>query len=136
MPRFEGSDFSMELPEEYTDESTYAFAFPARGGFRPSVVVKTERLGGPVGLHEYSLQGLAQLPGLEMVSNSEQPYGRRCVYDWGEPGRRIRQVQRYLLLSDPPRVVTMTGTTLRDLYPQMEALFEAVFDSYRSLEKP
>lgn len=77
---------------------------------------------------------LAKLPGLEMVSNEETPYGRRCVYDWGDPERRIRQVQRYLLLANPARVVTLTGTTLRELYPQTEALFEAVFDSYRSLE--
>lgn len=134
MGRFQGSDFALELPEEYTDESTYAFAFPGRGGFRPSVVVKTERLGGVVALAEYARMALAKLPGLEMVSNEETPYGRRCVYDWGDPERRIRQVQRYLLLANPARVVTLTGTTLRELYPQTEALFEAVFDSYRSLE--
>lgn len=134
MGRFQGSDFALELPEEYTDESTYAFAFPGRGGFRPSVVVKTERLGGVVALAEYARMALAKLPGLEMVSNEETPYGRRCVYDWGDPERRIRQVQRYLLLANPAWVVTLTGTTLRELYPQTEALFEAVFDSYRSLE--
>ncbi len=133
MARFQGSDFAIELPEEYTDESTYAFAFPGRGGFRPSVVVKTERLRTAVELGEYARRALDTLPGLEMVLNEETAYGRRCVYDWGDAGRRIRQVQRHILLADPARVVTMTGTTLRELYPQTEAMFEAIFDSYRSL---
>ena len=133
MARFQGSDFAMELPEEHTDESTYAFAFPGRGGFRPSVVVKTARLRAPVELGEYALRALEALPGVEVILNEETAYGRRCVYDWGDAGRRTRQIQRHILLADPARVVTMTGTTLRELYPQTEAMIEAIFDSYRSL---
>ena len=141
MPRFAGSDFAIELPEEYTDESTYAFAFPGSGGFRPSVVVKTERLTVPVPLATFVLQQMekleAVLPRMEVVTNEAMLYGtfpaRRCVYDWGDPSRRVRQIQRHILLEGPARVVTLTGTALLELFPQTEALFEATFDSYRSL---
>ena len=54
MPEFRGNDFEIQLPDDYSDESSYAFALPARVDFRPSVVVKTELLATGAGRREES----------------------------------------------------------------------------------
>jgi hypothetical protein len=139
MPTFHGSDFAIELPQESRDESTYAFTFPARSSFAPSVVIKTERLAHPTDLAVYVEQQLAKiqrlLPAVAVLSNSaerpDDPRMRTSVFDWGDPSRRLRQKQRYIQLSDPERVVTLTGTSLVDTFPETEALFDSVFASFR-----
>ncbi|MFN0101013.1 MAG: DcrB-related protein [Bryobacteraceae bacterium] len=141
MPTFQGSDFAIELANEYSDESTYAFAFPASGNFRPSVVVKTERLTAPVELPVYAAEQREKikgmLPGVEVIHVGTVRHGEFAaqvsVYDWGDAARRVRQVQRCILLENPARVVTLTGTALRETYAETEALFEAIFESYRAL---
>jgi hypothetical protein len=142
MPKFQGTDFAIGLPDDFTDESTYAFAFPGHGAFRPSVVVKSERLNAPVELPVFAVQQMDKisnmLPAVEVVQTLDAPHGdapaRTYVYDWGEPGGgRVRQIQRHILLDNPARVVTLTGTTLQELYPQTEALIVAVFDSFQPL---
>src|ERR1700676_1011418 len=118
MPAFKGSDFEIQLPVEFSDESTYAFAFPARLSFRPSVVVKTELLTQPVELPTYAAQQLekirAVLQDMLVVSSGPAEHGGLTaygsIYDWGEAARRVRQKQRYILLNDPLRVVTLTAT--------------------------
>ncbi len=141
---FHGTDFAIELPKDFRDESTYAFAFRARSGFSPSVVVKTERLAQPAELSVYVEQQLAKieqlLPAVTIVNNSRDPHGelvaRTSVYDWGEPQRRLRQKQRYIRLTDPDRVVTLTATCLLATFAETEALFDAVFSSFRPTPHP
>jgi hypothetical protein len=138
MSSFKGLDFEVELPAGCTDESTYAFALPARANFRPSVVIKTERLKQPTDLGGYVDRQLTEiakmLPDVRVVSNVGGNHGahpaRTSVYDWGEPARRVRQKQRYIMLKDPERVVTITGTHLVESFEQCEKLFDAVFNSF------
>jgi len=139
MPEFRGNDFEIELPADYSDESTYAFALPARADFRPSVVVKAERLAKPVELSAYAAEQLEKIQGLlpqvSLIGAGHAVHGEfeayTSIYDWGEPARRVRQKQRYILLSDPARVVTLTATNLRDHFAEAEALFDAIFLSFR-----
>jgi hypothetical protein len=137
MPKFLGSDFQIDLPAGATDESTYAFAFPARGNFRPSVTVKTHRLPGPVALESHVEEQLghirAALPDMNVVvrgAASEDGGAYEAVYDFGDPGQRVRQRQRYLLLPEPWRVVTLTATGLAEGFAEVASLFEAVFRSF------
>ena len=138
MPSFQGLDFEVELPAGCSDESTYAFALPARADFRPSVVIKTERLKEPTELGRYVDKQLTEiakmLPAVSVISNVADNRGanpsRTSVYDWGEPARRVRQKQRYIMLKDPARVVTITGTHLAEHFEQCEKLFDAVFSSF------
>ena len=137
MPTFLGSDFQLELPAGATDESTYAFAFPARGNFRPSVTVKTHRLPGPVALESHVDEQLghirAALPDVNVVvrgAASEDGRTYEAVYDFGDPGQRVRQRQRYVLVPDPWRVVTLTATGLAEGFAEIASLFEAVFRSF------
>jgi hypothetical protein len=138
MPTFKGTDFTIELPAEARDESTYAFAFRARSSFRPSVVVKTERLAAPTELPAYVEKQLGNiktvLPNVVVVSGAPVKHGGlsayTAVYDFGEESRRVRQKQRYILLQDPLRVVTLTGTSLKETFVETEPLFEAVFGSF------
>lgn len=135
MPRFQGTDFTIELPAGCSDESTYAFAFPSREDFRPSVVVKTERLSGPAELPVYAAEQLGRireaLPEVEVLEMA----GHRCVYEFGDAAQRIRQVQRYILREDPWRVVVLTATASQAGFAEVEALIEAVFDSFRCLPR-
>lgn len=139
MPEFRGNDFEIQLPDDYSDESSYAFALPARVDFRPSVVVKTELLAKPVELSNFAAEQLEKIGGLlpnvtrigagHAVHDDFAAY--TSVYDWGEPARRVRQKQRYILLNDPARVVTLTATNLRDHFAEAEALFDAIFASFK-----
>jgi hypothetical protein len=139
MPAFKGLDFEVELPAGCTDESTYAFALPARSDFRPSVVIKTERLKEQTELGSYVDKQIAEikkmLPAVSVISNVAGEHGanpaRTSVYDWGEPARRVRQKQRYIMLNEPARVVTITGTHLAEYFGQCEKLFDAVFSSFK-----
>jgi hypothetical protein len=143
MPEFRGNDFEIQLPDDYSDESSYAFALPARVDFRPSVVVKAERLAKPVELSNYAAQQLEKigglLPNVTLIGSGHAVHGEFAaytnVYDWGEPARRVRQKQRYILLNDPVRVVTLTATNLRDHFAQAEALFDAIFVSFKPAGK-
>lgn len=139
MPSFKGSDFEIELPTGCTDQSTYAFAFPARvGDFRPSVVVKTDRFAEPPELISHVEKQIEALKGalaeFNVVSKTPGKHGElpafTLVYDWGQAPKRVRQKQRYILLPEPARIVTMTATGLRDFFAQTEPLFDAVFRSY------
>jgi hypothetical protein len=141
MSTFRGTDFQIELPDEYRDESTYAFAFRSRSGFSPSVVVKTERLAQPSELSAYVEQQLDKikqlLPSVTVVSVASDRHGgaaaQTAIYDWGEARRRVRQKQRCILLSSPDRVVTLTATALLETFAETEALFDAVFRSFHSM---
>lgn len=141
MARFSGSDFVIQLPTGCSDESTYAFAFPSREEVRPSLVVKTERLARPVCLAEYVGQQLESLRGAlqNFIVVSSGPVegiefsAHDSVFDWGDATRRVRQKQRYILLEGPLRVVTLTATSLRDNFAQSEALFDAIFLSFKPI---
>lgn len=143
MAVFKGSDFEIELPSEFSDESTYAFAFPARVNFRPSMTVRTDRLGQPTELSIYVGQQLERikqmLPAVAIVSSGPETHGEHpafgSVYDWGEDERRVRQRQHYILLKEPLRVVTLTATGLRDTFVEAEALFNAIFLSFKPVKQ-
>jgi len=106
MPTFHGTDFAIELPADFRDESTYAFAFKARSDFSPSVVVKTERLARPVELSAYVDEQLAKiqqlLPAVAIVSITADPQGelpaRTSVYKFYQYWIRTddRDAVRYL----------------------------------------
>jgi len=138
MPKFRGSDFQIEIPHQCSDESTYAFAFPARENFRPSVVVKTERLAEPVALGAYAEKQLAtlkpMLPGFSVVASQAKPAAslpsHEATFDWVQNGRRVRQRQRYVALEAPARIVSITGSALAESFAEVEALFDAVMDSF------
>ncbi|MGZ5224339.1 MAG: DcrB-related protein [Burkholderiales bacterium] len=142
MPTFKGSYFSIELPADFSDESTYAFALPARANFRPSVVVKAERLTQPTELGAYVEQQLDKikkaLPHMNVLSVTPPKPGEAAVtsiYEFGEAAQRVRQKQRYVLLKDPARVVTLTATSSRDTFGQTEALFDAILRSFKPLDR-
>jgi len=143
MPKFKGTDFEIELPTEFTDESTYAFALRARADFRPSITVKTERLKDPTELPAYvekQLENIKKLlPDVAVVSGTPAKHGdfpaHISIYDWGDKARRVRQKQHYVLLRHPDRVVTLTGTSLRETFDQTEELFDAIFRSFKPIEQ-
>jgi hypothetical protein len=143
MPIVSGSYFSLDVPSGTTDESTYAYALPARANFRPSIVVKTERLAEPTPLGTYVQQQLEKikgvLPNVEIVSvtppGQGEPPAYTSVYDFGDATQRVRQKQRYMVLDDQVRIVTMTATCLRDTFAQTEAMFDAIFRSFKPLAR-
>lgn len=138
MPTFRGSDFLVELPDGFRDESTYAFTLPTRSKFQPSVVVKTERLAAPQPLPEYvkhQLDKIRQvLPEFTPIRSQPAQHGKlpaySATYEWGPPTQRVRQKQLYILLEEPARVVSLTSTHLSELFDQAEPLTDAIFRSF------
>lgn len=141
MPAFRANDFEIQLPADFSDESTYAFALPARANFRPSIVVKTERLTVPVDLSSYVAHQLAKirelLQDVSVIASGPAQHGGLAAftstYDWGERSRRIRQKQHYLLLDNPARIVTLTATSLCETFAEAETLFNAIFLSFKPI---
>jgi hypothetical protein len=141
MGTFAGSDFEIEVPVAFTDESTYVFAFPSRGAYRPSVAVKSIALGEDVALAAYAAEQLAAvrgvLPDVEVLTDEGVDHkgmaAHVTAYLFGEEGARMRQEQRYIRLAGKGRIVTLTATVLLELYPQAKALLDAVVETYRSL---
>ncbi len=140
MPVQLGNEFTLELPRQYSDESTYVLALEPRGGFRPSVVVKTEQPPAPVDLAVYAAEQRGKIREAfdDVVVLSVDPVvhgelaAEEWVYEWGPAAGRVRQVQRFVLLACGSRVVTLTGTALAESFDELATGFSATFSSYRS----
>lgn len=141
MPVQLGSEFTLELPLQYSDESTYVFAMEPRGGFRPSVVVKTEQRPAAIDLAVYAAEQRAKVrqafDDLEMLSFDTFLHGELAAeewtYEWGPAAQRVRQRQRYILLACGHRVATLTATASAATFDELAPVFFATFNSYRNL---
>lgn len=137
--KFQGSGFSVDIPEGALDVSSYAFVFPELGEFAPNLTIRFEP-GENVDLEE-RISDLREtlMSSLEnFVVVGEDPVRTRGpwkystqVYEYGQDEHRIRQKQLLLLVTQPTLTLyTVTGTDLAAGYLQSEPVFDEIIRSF------
>ncbi len=137
--KFQGSGFSIDVPEDAMDASSYAFVFPQLGDFSPNLTIRFES-GENVNLEERINAAREALMSStdDLVVIGEDPVRARGdwkystqVYEYGDAEHRVRQKQLVLLVSEPkPTLYTLTGTDLAVGFPQSEPVFDQIIRSF------
>lgn len=139
MAAYQTSAFQIELPEGFSDISTYAFVVP--GGspeFNRSIVIKMDRMQGDVDLMRYMIDQRSQVrrnaDRFEIISEWEGKHGRfnsvTTVFEWNPNAARIRQKQWYIHLPSRSAIWSLTATDLALRFTESEALFDRIADSF------
>ena len=140
MPKFQGSGFSVELPEEVMDASSYCFSFPEAGEFSPHLTIKFEQQTDKPDLNAYvSKQRVALRAGVEnfsVISELSKSRGSWdyviSVIEWGPDESRTRQKQFFVYVpGEIPRLFTLTGTDLAANFERSESLFDQVIRTFK-----
>ena len=139
MQSFQGSGFSVDLPEDATDASSYCFLFPDAGEYAPNLTIRCERPPDELDLNAYvNEQRQALETSVENLSVVNEISNKRgswtyivSIIEWGPDESRIRQKQTYVYVSEEiPRLFTLTGTDLAANFKQSEVLFNQVIKSF------
>ena len=139
---FQGSGFSLDLPDHTVDATAYVFMFPTESGdSMPSLSIRVERRRQSVDLLEYVQAQRepatgASSPPVRVVK--EKLYGHRerpyvvSLTDWGEGEATMRRKEIFLMV--PGEVTTiyrLTATELASKFAAAEALLDGVMRSFR-----
>lgn len=133
MSRFECPSFSLDLPPEARDVSTYCFVLPV-GRFHPSVTVKPDALRDDEPFDVYVRAQCEAMPrALAAFELREGPapvdeHTWRMVCEWGDDERRFRQVHRFVLRAR--RVFLLAGTVMADSPPELLAAVERALETF------
>lgn len=137
--KFQGSGFSVDLPEGAFDLSSYTFAFPELGNFSPNLTVQFEaaesvdlaaHVAGMRENYSSALDDLAVIGEVPVRSRGEWRYTTHVV-EWGPAENRIRQKQLFLWVPKPaPTLYTLTGTDLASGFERSEPVFDAIMRSF------
>jgi hypothetical protein len=138
MPKFQGSGFSLELPEGTIDASNYGFALPGTGGASPTLTISISKAGdSDVGAaFDQKTRSLGEaLTNFKVVKKGAFQRADReyivWVGEWGAEGARMKQKQVLMRLSGPaPRLFTITATDLAEHFAQTEPLFDNVIRTF------
>ena len=138
MPKFQGSGFSLELPDGTVDASNYGFALPGTGGANPTLMVSFSKADdsdlGAVFDEKTRLLD-ESLSDFKVVNKGAFQRADReyivWVGEWGEEGARMKQKQVLMRLSGPaPRMFTITATDFAEHFAQTEPLFDNVIRTF------
>jgi len=136
---FQGSGFSVELPDDASDASSYCFLFPNAGEYAPNLTIRCEQPPDELDLNGYvkeTRQALeASVDNFTVVNEISNTRGSWVyvvsIVEWGPDESRIRQKQTYVhVLGEVPRLFTLTGTDLAANFAQSDALFNQVMKSF------
>lgn len=138
--KFQGSGFTVELPEGTADTSSYAFVFPGIGSFSPNLTVRfdpAESLDLQAHVdsvrenYETALDDLAVVGNVPVRSRGEWLYAT-LVLEWGPADHRIRQKQLFLWVpGEAPTLYTLTGTDLASSFDKSEPVFDGIMRSFQ-----
>ena len=139
MPKFQGSGFSIVLPEAAIDASSYCFSFPQAGVLAPNLTIKSapqeERPDLRVLVEEQRKQLSASLDNLRVVSEVASQHESWdyivSVIEWGPEGGRMRQKQLLVFVpGEKPRLFTLVATDLAENVDNSEPLFDQIIKSF------
>lgn len=138
MPKFQGSGFSLELPDGTVDASNYGFALPGDGGANPTVTIRFATVENAdlekiFDEQKYSLE--QALTDFEVVSKGTFKRADReyivWIGEWGSAEARMKQKQVLMRVSgNVPRLFTITATDLARHFAQTEPLFDNVIRTF------
>jgi hypothetical protein len=137
---FQGSGFSVELPDDATDASSYCFVFPDTGEFSPSLTIRRDPSPDDLDLNAYvedltqALEGSSE--NLIIVNEISGKHGFWTyiisIIEWGPDESRVRQKRTFMKVpGEIPRLFTLTGTDLAENFDKSEPLFNQVIKSFK-----
>lgn len=138
MPKFQGSGFSIELPNGTVDASNYGFALPGVGGANPTLTINsTAAQQADLGtIFAEKQQALEQaLEDFKVSSHGLFKRGDReyivWIAEWGPAAARMKQKQVLMLVSgEAARLYTITANDLAEHFAQTEPLFDEVIRTF------
>lgn len=139
MPNFQGTGFTIELPDDCIDASTYTFVLPENNGFSATLNIRHESAVEVSNLKAHINVSLKALR--DSVTNFKllnQTAGRRGAheglmssFEWGEGENRVRQKQYCLMTSgETPRIYILTSTDLVTNAAQSDRIFNGIMKSF------
>lgn len=139
MPNFQGSGFTVELPDECIDASTYTFVLPENNGFSATLNIRHESATEVKNLKAHINVSLKALrDSVTDFTLLNQAAGKRGAhegvmssFEWGSGEARVRQKQYCLLTSgEAPRIYILTSTDLVSNAAQSDRIFSAIMKSF------
>ena len=141
MPIFQGSGFSIDLPDRCADTSVYTFLLPTpdNAPMAPFVTIQSEHLEGANleshvrALHQALQRDLEAFRVLEFKAG--QHAGNDVVLtnvQWGPAGARISQEQAFYLVNGEKKkkVFSLKGTDLTDNFGNSQPAFNHIFRTF------
>lgn len=141
MPHFQGSGFSVELPDGSADASAYTFLLPMpkNAPMAPFITIQAEvQNEGSLEAHVKSFH-LELQKDLENFTVRDFKAGRNAGTDvvlttieWGPAAARVSQTQAYYLVTgaEKPKIYALKGTDLTENFPNSQPLFNGVMRSF------
>jgi hypothetical protein len=141
MPTFQGSGFSIELPDDSADASAYTFLLstPPNASLSPFITIQTERLqADDLESHVQALHTTLQKD-LEDFRVLQFRAGRHAGIDvvlttveWGSQAARISQTQAFYLVEGEKyhKVFTLKGTDLAANFGNSQPVFNNTFRTF------
>lgn len=132
MTKFQGSGFSIDLPDGTVDASAYGFALPGAGDSSPTLIIKFEaaELADLRARFDQQKKSLEQsLENFEVISEGAFQRTEReyivWIGEWGSAAARMKQKQVLMFVAGVnPRLFTITATDLAEHFAQTEPLFD------------
>lgn len=137
---FQGSGFSVDLPDDATDASSYCFLFPNAGEYAPNLTIRCERPPDELNLDDYVKEQREVLEaGVENFILVNEISSKRdfwtyviSIIEWGPDESRVRQKQTYVYVpGEKPRLFILTGTDLAANFEQTDAIFNEIIRSFK-----
>ena len=139
MSEFQGSGFSIALPENCIDASSYTFVLEELNGFSANLTIRFQLPTEGFSVSSFLDEQIATLSTtLDSFSLSHQANGKRgeiegamCTYEWGQGSGRFKQKQVVMLSNmEPARVYIMVSTDLASNADQSDPVFEQMMRSF------
>jgi hypothetical protein len=138
--KFQASGFSIDLPPDVHDGTSYCFSFPELGEMPPNMTIQFE-LGDGVDMaarrEEVLERVLGSYPNVdirvqdEVRSRADWEYFT-VVAEFGEDNLRVCQKQLHLSIAAPkPTVYVFSGTDDAGNFTTFEPFFDAVVRSFQ-----
>jgi hypothetical protein len=139
MQKFEGSGFSLDLPDDCVDASSYTFVLPENNGYSPNLSIRSESAVTIKDLkgHVNAMLKLLKDSAPEFVMK-KQMAGKRGAnegvmsqYEWGVGAARMQQKQYCLMTpGEAARLYILTATDLASNAAQSDAVFNAMMKNF------
>ena len=139
MPNFQGSGFTIDLPDECIDASTYTFVLPENNGFSATLNIRHESAVEVENLKAHINVSLKALrDSVTDFTLLNQAAGKRGAnegvmssFEWGAGEARVRQKQYCLLIpGETPRIYILTSTDLVSNAAQSDRIFNGIMKSF------
>jgi hypothetical protein len=136
---FQGSGFSLGVPEEVTDASQYILVLAPKAGFSANLTIRFEPVDSGINLNAYLKNQISSLEeSLEELTVISQASGMRgsingamLNYEWGQGTGRFKQKQVLLVSnSQPVRLYTLTTLDLVKNAHLSDPIFEEMIRSF------